>query len=218
MSVELAEAFFERDLSPAEAEALELSLERSPEAAERLLALAERDYQATGLPTPRWAARRPARLRGAWLWLALLVAGAGTALALGARHRGPLRIARVDEALPMGRVMDLKAADEPGLDGTRQEAAAAGGQKASAFPRDRQGRRLGVVLRLKSPTQAQVFVRAKGGATLRRLFEGRLEAGDQRVEWDGLDEQGKPAQAGVYEVVVRSGGQDWVRTLRLRAP
>src|SRR5262245_44695867 len=51
------------------------------------------------------------------------------------------------------------------------------------------------------------------GRTIRRLPTRRIEAGGQRVEWDGTDELGARAPAGIYWIRLRVG--DRVRQIRV---
>jgi len=51
------------------------------------------------------------------------------------------------------------------------------------------------------------------GRTIRRLPSGRLEAGTRRVEWDGRNDSGARAPAGIYLVQLRLG--DRVRQTRV---
>lgn len=53
------------------------------------------------------------------------------------------------------------------------------------------------------------------GRTIRRLPAGRVEAGTRRVEWDGRNESGARAPAGIYLVQLRLG--DRVRQARVTA-
>lgn len=217
MSRELATALFERDLTPAEADALEASLESSPEAAEALLAAAEASYRATGLPEPRWSARRPARLGKGWMIAALLLGG-GALFALKA-SRTSARVFDVSEAegeMPVVQAVqvDVRALDEAPLEAVTVDAAP---EAAPSEDSARQGSRLGVVLRLKEAQSLKVQVYDAQDKPVRLIFEGRAQAGERRYEWDGLDGRGKRLPAGDYQVRVSGPGIALTRPLSLRA-
>lgn len=221
MSRELANAFFERDLTPAEADALEASLESSPEAAEALLAAAEASYRATGLPEPRWSARRPGlgRLSKGWMVAALLLGG-GALFALKA-SRTSARVYDVAEAEGDMPVVEAVQADIRALDAAPDAAAPApvadAAESAPAEDASRKGSRLGVVLRLKEAQSLKVQVYDAQGRAVRTLFDGRAEAGERRYEWDGLNGQGSRLAGGDYEVRVSGPGIALTRPLKLRS-
>lgn len=214
MSTQLAQAFFERDLSEAEMDALEAGLDASPEAAEALLSAAEQRYRATGLPEPRWDERR-SRGRG-WLW-ALLALGLGAGAAIYA-----LRPQRSEVALigPAGEALPIKAAYAPSpAPAADEEAAAPAEPRAQAQPgadAHQQGRRLGVVLRLRESTELDVRVLDGQARLRRRLFSGRVEAGEHRYEWDGTDDRGRRVEPGSYRVHITGPGVDMTKALELR--
>lgn len=219
MSRELANAFFERDLTPAEADALEASLESSPEAAEALLAAAEASYRATGLPEPRWSARRPGlgRMGRGWFVAALLLGG-GALFALKA-NRTSARVYDVAEAEGDMPVVEVVQADARALEAAPDAGAAAPAAAASAPIEEaaRQGSRLGVVLRLKEAQSLKVQVFDAQGRAVRTLFDGRAEAGERRYEWDGLDALGSRLGGGDYQVRVSGPGIALTRPLKLRS-
>jgi hypothetical protein len=210
MSQALASALFKRDLSEAEMDALEASLERDPAVAERLFSEAEAQYRATGLPEPRWDERQEPRGRGWILAGALLLGGGMAALAL---RPAPHRVC----------VVSVDDQDLPVVSAPRQLAgdATAAPRPAHAGPAPApvhdQGRRLGVVLRLDQDTPVRVEVRDGQGALVRQLFNGILSAGQPRVEWDGLDARGRPAAPGDYQILVIGPHRTQTRPLRLKA-
>jgi hypothetical protein len=212
MSRQLAEAFFERDLSEPEMDALEASLDASPEAAEAFVAQAEARYRAAGLPEPRWDERRGGRGKGLWLWAALLLLGGGAAMSL--RENGPAqsRISEDGQAMP---VVELVAVHEA------PPVSAAPASKGAAAPAaeapHRQGRHLGVVLRLREAAPLKVVVADGDGHAFRRLFEGLAPAGEDHYEWDGRDARGQAVPAGDYYIRVQGPGIDQSRRVSLRA-
>src|SRR5262249_40314026 len=55
------------------------------------------------------------------------------------------------------------------------------------------------------------------GRAVRTLPEAMYAPGDHSLEWDGLDDQGRPATPGVYFAVVRTAdGEKITRVARLR--
>ena len=55
------------------------------------------------------------------------------------------------------------------------------------------------------------------GRKIRSLGHGILLEGEQRLEWDGKDDHGQSASAGIYFVRVKAGGQEEIRKItRLR--
>ena len=65
--------------------------------------------------------------------------------------------------------------------------------------------RFPVSLREAGVVEARVFDTA--GRAVRELFHGSMAAGVQTLAWDGLDSDRRPAAAGTYFVVVRTGGE-----------
>ncbi|HOX24330.1 MAG TPA: FlgD immunoglobulin-like domain containing protein [Candidatus Krumholzibacteria bacterium] len=65
------------------------------------------------------------------------------------------------------------------------------------------------VLRFRAPANgpARVTVHDLRGRLVRTLVGGSLAAGDHEVRWDGRDDGGRPAPAGVYVARVASGGR-----------
>ena len=70
-----------------------------------------------------------------------------------------------------------------------------------------------LTLELASPGHAEVAVFDAGGRRVCTLLTGRLEAGRHPVAWDGADETGARAAAGVY--LVRASGPDGNASRRL---
>jgi hypothetical protein len=66
---------------------------------------------------------------------------------------------------------------------------------------------------LARPAETRVLVYDVGGRVVRRLVEGSRPAGEQAVVWDGRDERGRPAAAGVYFLRLRSGGREESRRI-----
>ena len=68
---------------------------------------------------------------------------------------------------------------------------------------------------LPGATTVRVRVYDLHGALVRDLFDGKQEAGLQRVVWDGLDEQGVAVASGVYLCAVRGAETTLSRQLVL---
>jgi len=53
----------------------------------------------------------------------------------------------------------------------------------------------------------QLAIHDLRGRVVRRLLDGSLAAGRHEVKWDGTDEGGRPAAAGVYLLRLRQGDE-----------
>ena len=74
-----------------------------------------------------------------------------------------------------------------------------------------------VSFRLARPSQVQLDVFGVDGRQVRRLADWPLPAGPHSVAWNGLDDAGRPASAGVYLIRLRSADGAWMgRVVRLR--
>jgi hypothetical protein len=62
-------------------------------------------------------------------------------------------------------------------------------------------------LTLGQPADAQVRIYNARGMLVRDLFDGRLDAGQRVLVWDGRDASGRTAASGVYFVRAVTGGQ-----------
>lgn len=56
--------------------------------------------------------------------------------------------------------------------------------------------------------QATITIRNEAGTTVRTLSPGALDEGTQRIEWDGLDENGNAAPSGFYSYSVDARDAD----------
>jgi len=105
---DLTDDFFKRDLTDTEEDRLAQELESSPEAAGRLLDLADKEYALTGLPDPRWPNAPassirpfppsppkpiPALLKPLAVAAAVAVTAAGAFLAMRHKAPGPAAVA-----------------------------------------------------------------------------------------------------------------------------
>lgn len=70
---------------------------------------------------------------------------------------------------------------------------------------------------LARPADARILIYDVGGRLVRRLVEGPRPAGVQSIVWDGRDDRGHTAPAGVYFLRMRGDGRDESRrVLRIR--
>ncbi|HET9869264.1 MAG TPA: FlgD immunoglobulin-like domain containing protein [bacterium] len=199
---DLVEEFFKRDLTEAEHEALAGLLGSSPDAALRYEGLLAENYLATGLPSPTLprgleSLPGPGALGNvAWLKIALVAAGLTAAgLALWKFWPKP--------------VLEVPA---PGLQAPARPHPA---RPQAALP-GREGEELSVMV--KAPEKSLVSVRVLDGAgkEVRSLYTGFVEAGQWAFQWDGLLQDGRPAQAGNYLIDVRSGTAHLTKGIRIK--
>lgn len=70
---------------------------------------------------------------------------------------------------------------------------------------------------LASAEPVEVDVIDTAGRRIRSLLSGRAEAGEHEVVWDGADEAGRPAGAGVYLIRLSAAGRtSAIRVVRMR--
>ncbi|HVO76809.1 MAG TPA: FlgD immunoglobulin-like domain containing protein [Candidatus Bathyarchaeia archaeon] len=68
---------------------------------------------------------------------------------------------------------------------------------------------------LSEPCAVSLAVYDASGALVRRLFDGRAAKGSRAVEWNGLDDGGRPATSGVYFCKLKAGKETSSRTMIL---
>lgn len=230
---ELVKNYFEGGLSQADTAALGSLLENDPAAAEAFAERALHEYQATGLPEPRWEERRAFKKPGFWKWPLGLLLAAGAAWAFwpeGGIERPSLELqsgsfSRSSYAIPSDETAERPrrqqpaAASLPPLSDTVPRIVAAR-QLSDASPATRKGNMLGVVVRQPARGDVSVTVLNASGRELRRLYAGQLEKGEWRFEWDGRLDDGGAAPSGSYGIAVSRGGRQQVKqvTLREKAP
>jgi photosystem II stability/assembly factor-like uncharacterized protein len=69
------------------------------------------------------------------------------------------------------------------------------------------GSRTTIRFSLPSPERVQIFIADPSGRVVRRLENGRREAGSHVVEWDGKDDSGASTPPGIYLYVLHAGTQ-----------
>jgi subtilisin family serine protease len=62
-----------------------------------------------------------------------------------------------------------------------------------------------IAFQLPAASRVEIAIFDVMGRNLRRLFTGELPAGAHRLPWDGRDEAGRPADAGVYFCKMKAG-------------
>lgn len=218
---DLIQAFFERDLSEDEHEALASLLAESPEAALRYEGLLEASYLLTGLPQPSL----PRGLRtlghpgsGGWmggsaLTKIFIIALAGAAIwkfwpfhALKAPEPTALTVP-VGLSASSAKIVGPKIASKP---------FSASQIPSSATGATRDGKELSVVV--DSPQSALVTVRILDGSNreIRTLYTGFVQAGERSFRWDGLLSDGQPAPAGDYRIDVQSGASHQIKNIVIK--
>ncbi|HXC63177.1 MAG TPA: FlgD immunoglobulin-like domain containing protein [bacterium] len=212
--MELVQAFFERDLSADEAGRLEALLQSDPAAAEAMLAQAQAQYRACGLPEPSWESRPRRGLPRGLFWCGGLLMAAGLAAAFLSDERTPC----VPVAVWASGSPDREVALPAPAAGPRPAPAAVPPRPAAppAAKASRQGRSLEVRLNLDGSGPVQVTVLDAGGRVRRDLFVGTLSSGEHALPWNGLDDAGRPVAPGEYQVVVASQGRRMVQSLRIK--
>lgn len=67
--------------------------------------------------------------------------------------------------------------------------------------------RTAIEFTLRAAARVELFVADPAGRVIRRFGDSNRGAGPHRVEWDGLDDDGRPTPAGVYLYVIHAGDQ-----------
>lgn len=120
-----------------------------------------------------------------------------------------------DEYMGHGRV-NLRATIQAYLDAVAapEAAAPAGGLDLAVRPNPSPGAVL-VSFRLPAAGRTEAWVHDVAGRRVRELVRGVRPAGHAQIAWDGRDESGVPAAAGVYFVRVTAHGQAGMRKVVL---
>jgi hypothetical protein len=219
---ELAEKFFQSELSEAEADRLEAALAEDPALAERFSALALAEYAKFKKPKPAWSARRPGAWRAFRLPLIVLgLAGAAWCLWPESSHERPSLAweggAFEENATPVPAPRESEGPQAYDREPAYKPQAAAPQQapvlpeiRAEEQPRQaRKAGRIAVVVPAMSPAQVRVSVRDASGRVVRRLYEG-VSAGGR----DSRDATGARVAPGDYEIVVEGAGRTLVKRVK----
>jgi hypothetical protein len=206
---DLIRAFFERDLSETEKDALGALLKSSPEASQEFSALAAKKYEATSLPEPRWP--HPS---GWAVPTSLKVAGTLIfAVAIGyLAFKGPELIgskASAPEAVgPSSDLANLPDNAPAAVPAVRRPAAKAPVLVTpESFVEGRKYTGLLAVVDKSNAAFARVRVVDGSGREVRLLYAGMLPKGTWVFRWDGLLEGGASPKAGAYSIEVLSAGK-----------
>jgi hypothetical protein len=202
---DLAQAFFERDLSDAEWRELGQRLAQDSAVADRFLAGAAAYHAGLGLPEPRPPRLGPG-LGSLGAWLGALVLGG----ALGATvvHFWFPAIVTVTAPLaPVPAPTPVPTATKPQVSLPRPtlapppQGAAPVRVASQGFPG------LSAVVHLASQGLVTARVLDEQGQEARVLYAGVLEAGSWSFSWDGKDEAGGTMKAGRYTIEVQEGSR-----------
>jgi hypothetical protein len=211
---DLITEFFERELSEAEADALGVLLQQSPEDTLRFEGLLEKHYLTTGLPTPQWPQGLslppgPGGL-GASGWTALVtlivLSGAGLLWKFWPHPtlEAPVKSIAAHVKAVAPRNLLVSAPVKPSSIQTAPVAATAEGEELS------------VVVGTQTKALVTVRVLDSMGREVRNLFAGFVQPGHWAFKWDGILAGGQPAPAGEYQIDVQTGHLHQHKTIRIK--
>jgi hypothetical protein len=189
MSQDLVQAYYERDLSPAELDALHALLDQDPSASNRFLALAEHEWRKSGRPEPLspWQKRRKR------LWVASSVAGA---LALGLAAWLLMPAQEPQAALNQTRLPRLIDGPALTMEQPRTRFSKPVETDLQIHTAQIQGRAtldLSISLKRKQPVQ----VWAEGFAGKTAIFSGSMKQGENKIRWT-------PPKVGHWKMVMQT--------------
>lgn len=76
-----------------------------------------------------------------------------------------------------------------------------------------------ITYRLDQPGTVRAVVFDTGGRVVRTLEDGTLQAGDHRLNWDGLDDSGAASSGGLYFIRIWTNDEVGVsKVIRIRSP
>jgi hypothetical protein len=206
---DLNKEFFERDLSPAEEEALAQELELSDEACAAFAAEAEADYHKSGFAAPN--SGQPHR----WRWMA-----GGAVLALGlvwaawptAQEPKVVRAAVEDQAFQEQAQPEAPRHAAPQ---SVQEAVAVAAPDRLEVSREGSGFVLSVHANTAGTGRLQLL--DLQGHVLRSLFSGPLQTGTWAFRWDGAGADGRALMPGQYRLAWERGDRTVGKTVQVEA-
>lgn len=200
----LAEEFFKRDLTEAEAQELEGLLEKSPEDALRFGQNLEQQYLSLGLTVPAIPSHfGPALPKAGWGLLKSLLAAvalAGTGLLTWTLWPKPVAVISVPApktVLPPTLSRPKAKLPAPPVEIPRRLTGAS-----------QEGNRLSVVVELDHAAPVKVRIFDPANREVRDLYQGNLQAGKWAIHWDGLLTNGSKAPSGSYRIQVQSGATE----------
>ena len=205
---DLIQAFFERDLNESEHEALSKLLEGSPDAALRYEALLEQNYLATGLPQPRLpeglqSLPQPGNVSLPW-WTGSVKFVAVGLVAVGIALWEFRPQTKTENPLPVQPPAFRQSLDKPEAPVHPMVNRIAPTRPLAVGPAQ-EGQELSVLVDVPRKALVTVHILDEGGAEVRNLFTGFVEAGRWTFQWDGLLENGETAKSGHYRIDVQSG-------------
>lgn len=203
--------FFKRDLSEAEAQALDSLLENSSEGSLRFGQMLRGEYLGLGLPDPGAALPTPAPAPLALTKAALVLAGVMAAGTVGWWF------------WPAPQVISIANSIQPAAPKTIMKTKTPLAPPPLVIPErlnvsSPEGNRLSVVVELAKPAPVKVFIQDDRGQVVRALYDGKLEAGKWSLRWDGLLADGAKAPSGDYRIQVESGSHKMAKNVSVSSP
>ena len=205
----LVDTFFNRNLTEAEAQALDELLEKSPEDALRLGEKMRLEYLAMGLPEPMIPRNfGPPHLGFPFAKLILLAAACSTGILTWALWPKTL-LKTTEPDMPVMKVVAPLAVSKP-----EAKLPPPPLQIPQRFLGSQsEGNRLSVVVELDKPAPVQVCILNPKNQKVRDLYQGVLPSGKWSVHWDGLLSDGSQAPAGNYNIQVKSGAAEMTKNV-----
>lgn len=208
---DLVDEFFKRDLTEAEAQALEGLLEKSPEEALKFAGKLRMEYAATGLPEPRVpksfgpaASKAGGALLKGFFAVAALAGASVIAWWMWPKPQAATNLSIEKPAAPQILPRHRAPLPPPPVEVPR---------RLTGSPVE--GNRLSVVVELDQPAPVQVRILDPRDQVVRRLYEGNLQAGKWSLHWDGLLSDGSQAPAGNYRIQVKSGSTEMSKAVAI---
>ncbi len=209
---DLVKAYFERNLSEAEAGELENLLKNSPEKAQQFAELSEKAYLATGLPAHQWPGHsisipKIGGLGASWKWWLALSAASLGALLWHLKTQPPADV-------PVNQSAPVVSGVQNHLP---QPAKQVIPQKIQVLPPQKQweGDQLSVLVETEKSSLVTVRILDDQGKEVRALFAGVLDKGQWNFVWDGLLANGSQALNGSYKIQVQNGSRILSKTVHL---
>lgn len=218
----LLREYFDRDLSLDELDRLEALLEGPEENAGRFAEYAAVFCASLGILHPPKVRRLP-RFRWRWSGALILTATVAAALLWRIRQQPPLPPAQPPVVMATPATIAVRPSVPSSKPSPAREAVPSAPASVQA-PRPRMSATVqtrpvpnpwpteqifdGLWLSIVMPEEGIVTLRVLDprGHVLRNLFAGVMDAGMNRLQWDGLDDRGRQVEPGEYTVEVWQGG------------